>query len=482
MKRNSWVQVDLDGLREKLKRRGMRFAVYEPIQNALDEDVTRVDVTLPRPGRGHTMLTVGDDSLSGFRDLADAYTMFKRSYKQADAAKRGLFNIGEKLVLALCEEATIATTSGTVRFDSTGRHVGRKRTGRGSVFTGRMRLTNSEWEELCGAVRLLIPTVPLFFNGELVSARQPVQEFDTVLDTVVANEDGELRRTQRKTKVRLYEPLAGEAAMLYEMGIPVVAIDSKYHVSVAQRVPLNMERDNVTPAYLKTIQVELLNHTHDVLEAGDSNAVWVRSAAGDPRCADEAVKAVLDLRFGERRVAYDPSDIGSNREAASRDYTVVTGGSMSAGEWANAKRAEAIAPASRLFPTDFGSKVPDKVYARSEWTPQMLAYATLVESVSPHLVGYRVTVRFIRDREMICGQFHGTSFTVNLARLSLNDRQGGIELMLHELAHTVVKSNDHLCHRFYETVTRLGAKLALLALEEPELFSESALKLSGSAV
>jgi len=41
MKRDSWVQVDLDGLREKLRRRGVRFAVYEPIQNGLDEDVAR---------------------------------------------------------------------------------------------------------------------------------------------------------------------------------------------------------------------------------------------------------------------------------------------------------------------------------------------------------------------------------------------------------------------------------------------------------
>src|SRR5579863_7653894 len=120
MKRDSWVQVDLDGLREKLKRRGIRFAVYEPIQNALDEEVTRVDVTLPRPERGCTTLTVADDSPAGFRDLPDAYTMFKRSYKQADAAKRGLFNLGEKLVLALCDEATITTTTGSVRFDSMG--------------------------------------------------------------------------------------------------------------------------------------------------------------------------------------------------------------------------------------------------------------------------------------------------------------------------------------------------------------------------
>ncbi|HEV2383299.1 MAG TPA: hypothetical protein VG206_26330 [Terriglobia bacterium] len=51
-----------DGLREKLKRRGIGFGVYEPIQNALDEDVTRVDVTLRRPERKRTTLTIAHDS------------------------------------------------------------------------------------------------------------------------------------------------------------------------------------------------------------------------------------------------------------------------------------------------------------------------------------------------------------------------------------------------------------------------------------
>ena len=34
--------------------------------------------------------------------------------------------------------------------------------------------------------------------------------------------------------------------------------------------------------------------------------------------------------------------------------------------------------------------------------------------------------------------------------------------MLHELSHTVVQSNDHLSHEFYETVGKLGARLAML--------------------
>lgn len=48
----------------------------------------------------------------------------------------------------------------------------------------------------------------------------------------------------------------------------------------------------------------------------------------------------------------------------------------------------------------------------------------------------------------------------------------------HELAHTVVQSNDHLSHEFYETVGKLGAKLILLLAECPSL----AIQLKGAEV
>jgi hypothetical protein len=34
----------------------------------------------------------------------------------------------------------------------------------------------------------------------------------------------------------------------------------------------------------------------------------------------------IEARFGNQVVSFDPSDVGSNREAASQNYTVVTGG------------------------------------------------------------------------------------------------------------------------------------------------------------
>ncbi len=76
----------------------------------------------------------------------------------------------------------------------------------------------------------------------------------------------------------------------------------------------------------------------------------------------------------------------------------------------------------------------------------MLRYARFVEAVSPELVEYKVTVEYIEDRKMVCGQFFGSYFNVNLAKHDVSNWQTNLELMLHELAHTVVRSNDHL-HR-----------------------------------
>jgi hypothetical protein len=68
--RTGWIDVDLDGLRKLMERRGKEFIIYELVQNAWDEKVTRVDITLTRPERGRSHLTVVDDSPQGFRNLA----------------------------------------------------------------------------------------------------------------------------------------------------------------------------------------------------------------------------------------------------------------------------------------------------------------------------------------------------------------------------------------------------------------------------
>ena len=140
-----WFDVDRTGLGKQAEQHGKGRLVGELIQNALDEaDVTRIDVALALvPGRPLADLTVEDDSPEGFRDLAHAYTLFAESYKRTNPEQRGQFNFGEKLVLAVCETATIATTKGTVLFDPEEGRIEkpRQKRERGSVFQGRLRMT-----------------------------------------------------------------------------------------------------------------------------------------------------------------------------------------------------------------------------------------------------------------------------------------------------------------------------------------------------
>lgn len=470
-RRKNWIDVDMDGLCKVLERRGKEFAIYELVQNAWDEPhVTQVEVSLSRPVHGQSVLTVTDDSPEGFRDLSHAHTMFADSYKKSNPEQRGAFNAGEKYVLALCDAASIESTTGTVTFNSEGRTRSSKRRAAGTQFTGFLRLTVAEYDQMLVKARYLIPDRPTTLNGDVLPSRRLLGRFETVLPTVIADEEGRMRPTKRMTTVRVYEPLPGETPMLYEMGIPVVETDVTWHIDIGQKVPLNMERDNVTPAFHAAVRVDVLNAMQSNLDAELASLPWVRAAASDAKCDDDTIKSILDLRFGADRVSYDVNDIGSNREAASKNFTVVTGGSLTKGEWDNARRAGAITPAGQLFPTDPVPKMPDKVYTRSEWTPDMEAYAAFVERVSPELVGSVVTVKYIADPKIVCGEFFDTYFYVNLAKHDVRDWQRNIELMLHELAHTVVQSNDHLSHEFYETVGRLGAKLALLVAAETRIW------------
>jgi len=458
----SWFEVDRKGLKQLLAARDKAFLVFELIANAWDENISQVTVTLSRPERGRSEIVVIDDSPDGFKDLSHAYTMFAPSLKKNAPQRRGRFNQGEKSVLALCDEASITSTTGQVLFTAAGRRLTRKTIPAGTEFRATLRLTIDDWETIGQKVQTLLPDVATFYNGVQVPTRHPLASFNATLPTVLSDEEGNLRPTKRNAEVRVFKPLDGETAMLYELSVPVVETGDSWHIDITQKIPLNQERDNVTPAFLSAIRVAVLNHMSSQIGQERAAEPRVRAAAGDPRVDPEAFKMVIRARFGHQSVSFDPSDAGSNREAASQAYTVVTGGSLSAGEWKNVRKSGALTPAGHLFPTNHGAKEPDKSYTRAEWTLSMLAYARFVEAVSPELVGHKVSVEYIKDRKMVCGQFFDSHFNVNLANHDVGNWQLNLELMLHELAHTVVRSNDHLHRDFYSKVERLGANLSLL--------------------
>lgn len=470
-----WFEVDARGLEKTLATRDPASILFELIQNALDTKARAVEVTVePVPNAPRALVVVGDDDPTGFVDLSHAYVLFAESAKKSDPELRGRFNLGEKLVIARCEWAEIVSMTGGVRFDSDGtRRKMKDKTTVGSVFRAEVRITRDEMNQAIErARRILVPEgVTLRINGEPVTSPAPIRTVPyACLLTEIADETGRMKSTYRTTSLRLYQPRAGERGWLYELGIPVVETGDAFDVDVRQKVPLNTDRDNVRPSYLKDIRVAVLNETHDMIEAKEATAEWVREAAGDSACKDETIKRVLDLRFGDMRVSPDPNDREAEDIAKSQGYTVVHGGSMSAGEWENARRAGAILPASKVTPSHLSMPSSDEftTIPPDRQSFGMKSVRRLVSFLSTRaLDGVEdIDVEFFEsDVITVAAQWGGGDIRphlwFNVTKLGerffddpFADKM--IELVLHEFAHHA--EGNHLSSRYHDALCRLGAR------------------------
>lgn len=483
MGRSRWLDVDLSGLEQLLSRRGKQFVIYELLQNAWDETPSAVEITLPQPERGKSRLMVTDDSPAGFQDLTHAFTLFAHSDKKRNPAQRGMFNAGEKFVLACCEEASIISTRGGIIFDADGRRRTRKRTKQGTEFAGTLRLTNEDWAEICKAIQFVIPPVTTIFNGEAIRSRKPIHAFPCELPTLEADEHGEMRRKLRLTEIRLYEPDPEETAMLYELGLPVVAIGDKWHIDVQQKVPLNLERDNVTPAYLQALRVAVLNEMSKDLTETEASSTWVRQAAGDERISASAFDTLMGLRFGDRRVTYDPSDPDANRIAVSKGYLVIGAGSLSREEWQNVRRFESSLPAGRVTPSPKpfspGGK-PLRVLQPDQMTADHKRFESFAQMLAREILQRNLTVVFADDASWgFAGCYGNSVLTVNIKAKTPDWFRGTaatllekwIPFLIHEFAHDRV--SGHLSEGYHRECCRLGGIVARVMYEQPSLFNSA---------
>lgn len=475
-----WFSVDKQGLGRQAQEQGMGRLVGELIQNALDElGVTAIAVTLV-PGQGFADLTVEDDAPLGFTDLSHAYTLFAPSAKRANPEQRGQFNLGEKLVLAVCEQASISTTKGTVVFDDQGRTEKPDTRERGSVFCGRMKMNQEEYVQVCDYLRsLLLPDgIAVTFNGQQLLPRTPIHTFQASLETQIADSKGVMRPTKRKAEVSLYEQLPGEVAALYEMGLPIVEMGDRWSVNIGQKVPLNRQRDNVKPAYLKAVRTHVLNAMHERLSEQDANADWVRQSTSDPNCSPEAIKKVLGLRFGDKFAAFDPNDKESNKRFVAEGGAIVYGPMLSPQEWQNAKKAGAIQSAGKICPTPkpFSQDDPDAkevtVIPQEQWTPGMMNVARYSVFLGRELMDVTMSVSMVNTpRNFLAAYGRGGNLIFNVHRLGHGWFEKGItvevdSLLTHEMGHQW--SSNHLSEEYHEALCLLAGRLKKLALEKPD--------------
>ena len=474
-------EVDKQGLRKQLARKGLGFVLLELAQNAFDEEgVTRCEMTLePIPGTRRYRVAVEDDAPEGFHDLSHAYTLFAESRKKDNPEQRGRFNIGEKLVIAVCDEAKITTTKGTITFDDNGRTHRRESRKTGSIFEGTIPMKKAEYEEACELVMALIPPqhVETTFNGRPIPARAPLRSTEVVLPTQIADEEGYLRKAKRKTTLAVYEPLPGETPTLYEMGIPVVETGDAWHIDIGQKVPLNSDRDNVRPAFLRAVRAEAANLMADSLTPEVAADNWVSEALEDKRIEDKTVETVVTKRFGENRVIFDPSDPEANKIAASKGFTVIPPRAMSKDAWSRVKGLGTTLPAGQVTPSPKVVVAADGVppIPADKWTDGMKNIAAYVVALGEVLFDKRVSVKFTNDATGNYSAAYGQrEMTFNVGRLGYRwfDQIGEAQdrLIVHEFGHELC--DDHFSHRYLDALCKIGVKMMRLALEQPGFYAE----------
>ena len=472
----AWFEVDRKGLSQLMADRSRSFVLAELIQNAWDQDVTSVVVEIEKLGRGLAIVRVEDDDPNGWSDLTHAYTLYAPSAKKADPTLRGRFNLGEKLVLSMCREARIVTVSGGVSFDGKGRHTLRSRRESGSLFEATLPLTDADIREFEAFFNTLISppgietTLKVQDRIVTLDSRAPISTLEVTLPTVIADQEGNMKRSRRITAVELYEPTADEVPHIYELGMPVVATEGdRWHVNVQQKVPLTSDRDNVTPAYLAELRVAVLNASAHLLDPEDLSEPWVAAASSDDRCTDGVTERVLTARFGEKRVSYDPSNPEANRRASANGFTVISGGALTRGQWANAKSASAISAAGHSFPTSYDAYSSDPSAPKAQtvdpedWTEDQRATVEFCKRLHLLLLGCSTEVVLVKTSNNFSAAYSRRNLDFNVNVLGRkwfepDNREAQVELLLHEFAHYF--EADHLSEKFADAVGKLGAKLA----------------------
>jgi len=475
------LEVDLKGLRELQARRPSRlWILLELVQNAWDADgVREVHVDLIRRSNSPLVeVFVSDDSPGGFMDLSHAYTLFARSTKVEDEAKRGMFNLGEKLVLAsMSGRAVIGSTTGTIEFDLE-RNTRRRRTittPRGSYFRGNLRMTREEQAEVELGLMSLIPPpgVSTFHNGRLISSREPRAELEVRRLKIMAwdEERQALVERPRKVKVNVHDLEESEDPTLYCLGLPVVPLpgNEPYHLDVQARLPVDLERCSIRPSILKLLRAALLDwivEHDDYLTEDTVQEQWILDAMKRKDTPTETVKAFLGVRHGPKHVSANPADPEANKRAVAAGYTLIYSRDLPKEVWARARDEGLIQSSSKVTPShrvQFGADGEDVSYPLEKWTDGMKRIVRFTGRLGTKLLNVPVHAELVNDftgSYRACYSSGPHRVTFNVARLGKKwfeqhpHSDPVLRLLIHEFAHETV--SDHLSDAFSAECISVG--------------------------
>ncbi|MBU1173580.1 MAG: hypothetical protein KKD44_28765, partial [Proteobacteria bacterium] len=220
--------------------------------------------------------------------------------------------------------------------------------------------------------------------------------------------------------------------------------------------------------FLKELYVEVLNYVYEQINEDSSSSSWIRLAMSGKGVLKEAIDKILRNRYGDRFVVANPFDERSVDEAIANGYHIVNGREMSKEEWSNVKEYDLMPSSSDLFGTNF-TNAPT-----IEPNDKQRKVAELSKKIAQRLMNVSIGVSFVKGgNNMVVAQYGNRHLTFNVSRLNngffdIPVHERTIDLILHELGH---EAGHHTEDSYHKLITELGAKLTMVALEEPQFFN-----------
>jgi hypothetical protein len=303
-----WLAISTEGFAAMNAARPPEHLVKELVQNALDSfaDGQAGLIRLRYGLLGEYFQVSCSDNGSGIEELADLRVVYL-THKTDSHLKRGRFGRGFKEALCIAEQARVVSGHQQLEFlRDNGERISRQ-TSLSVPVSGTQVSMQMPWPAETAAQlddyfsRFLVPAgVTLEVNGTPIEPRAIAHVISASLSTEVYDPASQSwKKPSRRTTLQLVPAAAHEQPTIYEMGIPVAALDWSvpFHCNVQQRVPMNPNRDAVASGYPVKLHVACLPTLLEQMDATTVKDDWVGTAGR--RCETAVQQQILTRAFGD---------------------------------------------------------------------------------------------------------------------------------------------------------------------------------------
>lgn len=473
-----WFDISSDGWKRMNAGRPPYELVKELVQNIMDEDfsIATIDFWIDDDG---FHVVAEDDVNGGIVDYNLITTVFLTG-KEDSHLKRGRKGRGLKEILSVCKTATVETVGKTIYFNE---DKSRSELSNNRTYGTKIEciIVNEKWDEnavkdINEYLNKIIIKKELYINSNLISSLKlkPIKIFNSYLKTQLIK-DGIQIEDYKHTDVELYPSKDKKNGWLYEMGIPVMLTDIPYDINICQRIPMNDNRNQVKDDYLRMLKSYIINNIIDELKAEDIFG-WASEGISTyyiDKCVKEKIIKIVSGRSSINDVVLKSPKKIYNDKAKQHGKSIININNMSY-QMRNIFEEYVCFSENYIKAIEINCE-PVDVDASLEEKKLLFAHADLIQKS----IGKNIIFKVVEKEPDIEGNKTFGFYNNNIIaynRLAVSKTfwknpygQQALELLLHEISHTISMEHDLL---FIEAMGYLGGKIASYLAKRKNIVKE----------